>query len=124
MIEPDADAVCICAGLPKKRTGILDGFVVGERASRESKALGYSLFVGGMHVIGIADVDRHSHGGVGGRERAALRIANDSPVLASIRSEGRELNEEEREVALMPLRAPIGDERREFTRVQRRIREP
>ena len=64
VIEPDVHAVAVSGGLAKQGAGVFDVFSVSYRFGGERETGAHSLFVGRMHVRGIADVCRDSHAGV------------------------------------------------------------
>src|SRR5271169_6044205 len=70
-----------------------------------------------MNVDRVAHVEADRHRGVGEVERAALLIAEGAPGTAVV--EARDLDEQEGEIALLPLAAPVGDEGGEDPLVER-----
>ena len=85
-----------------------DIFAEDDVAGEEREAFAYGLFVGGVDVVLVADVDGDGHAGVDEVEGAALGVAEEAPVFFGA-VEGGDLREEEGEVALTPLGAPVLD---------------
>ncbi len=102
----------------KERTGGDDVFSEDDLAGEEGEALAHDLLVGGVNVVLIAGVDGDGHAGFGEVEGSALRVAEGAPVFSWGAGEGGDLHEEEGEVALMPLRAPVLDHGGEDTVVE------
>ncbi len=108
--------------------GTLDNMPSGKRASEsgdflaidaglspEGEAFADGFFVFGMIVIGLADIDRDSHAGVGDSERFEHGFAHQRAEAGLL--EVRELDPGEGEVAL-PLVAPVFDEQGELGGVE------
>src|SRR5262245_1483298 len=99
-----------------------DLFVIGHGASGKSEARSNGLFVARVNVIISPYVNRQGHSGIRrSGERHQLRLAQLRPValaeLLRIRAVGRELHEQEREIALPPERTPVADHHREETAI-------
>jgi len=92
-------------------------FPVSESPSGQGEASTNRLLVRGMHIVPLADVERHGHASICDIEAPALAISNEAPVFWR-RIEARDLDKQEGKIALTPLLSPIGDERGEEFRVE------
>ena len=90
-------------GEAEERTGGDDVFSEDDMAGEEREAFADDLFVSGVNVVLVADVDGYGHSGVGEGEGSALCVTEESPVFFWCAGEGGDLHVEEWEVALMPL---------------------
>ena len=96
-----------------------DVFAEDDAAGEEGETLAYGLFIGGVDVVLAADVDGDGHAGVDEVEGSALGVAEEAPVFFGA-VEGGDLDEEEGEVSLAPLGAPVLDHGGEEAAVESR----
>ena len=118
VIEPDSQRPPFPSGLPieraierKRRLSVSQG------TSSQGKPCAHRLLIRRMHIIALSDVQGDCHAGIDYVEGTALAIANQAPIFFR-GLEARDLNKQERQVALLPLSSPIGDERGQQFRVQ------
>ncbi len=116
--EPDAQGggavgLEFGGGFAEERRGVGQvGFAIDHVAGGEGEAVADGLLVGRVDVVGVADVEGDGHGGIGDGEGAALGIADAAPVFLR-RIEAGNLDEEERQIPLGEVHAPVANERRE-----------
>jgi hypothetical protein len=89
------------------------------------QALAERALVARVDVVGIAHIQGHRHAGVRQLQRLGLCVAQLGPAafagaVVLQRQVGRQLHEEERQLRLLELRAPVLDQALEAARVRRR----
>src|ERR1017187_5761806 len=112
VIEPDTHTFPLGRGLSKQRAGVFHVFAIRQRPRGQGEARANRLFVGWMHIVRIADIDGHRHRRIRHRKAAALCFADDGPCFGCVRCEAGNLHEEKWKIPLVPLRAPVGNQRR------------
>jgi hypothetical protein len=121
--EFDSDLISFDAHRPQGRSERDDVLAVDDFGSRQCQAVRDVLFVSGMNVVFIAEIDRGRHAGVGQPKRQALRLPQFGPRILGwfrlVRLIARELHEQKRH-CVAPLAAPIADQRRKQRAVLRR----
>src|ERR1051325_5131286 len=110
--EHDFAATNLAASWQRARSG-RNLFPVNPAKCPESKTAADFLFVLGMDVLRLADVDVDAHAGLGQRERLEHRLAYQRPVARGAAVEVRQLRPGERKL-VTPARAPVGHEQREL----------
>ena len=81
MIEPGANRRALRSGLAEHRSPVVHGFAVSEVPRRQRQAVAHVDLVGGMNVVGIADIDGDCHGSVAQAQRVHLLLAKVGPVF-------------------------------------------
>ena len=110
MIEPEPQAVPFSGDLSEHGTRIFDALPVAQRAGRETETRSHGEFVGGMNIVGIADVDGYSHRSICHGKGLTLSFAHGRPVLEFIRFEICDLHVEEGKIADRPMIAPVANQ--------------
>src|SRR5882757_1965846 len=107
VLEPDSHRSRLSGGLKELWRASLHLLVVYRSKRNLREAHTYSLLVGWMHIINLADIQCDSHSGIPQSQSVALGIANDRPIRRGMIT--GDLHEQEWKIALAPLLSPIGD---------------
>jgi hypothetical protein len=115
--ESEDGLVAVHLHLVEQRAAVLDLLAVGDRAGGQRQPRSDGFLALGVDVLLVADVGDDGHRGVRHLERHQLRLTQPRPVgvgrvLLNLHERG-ELHEQEREVALAPVVAPVLDHQRE-----------
>ena len=74
VVKPDPKRTSFRAGFAEHRTGVFELFAVRDHTRGQGETQAYILFVGGVNVCGIADVDDGRHPGIRERQRLPLGL--------------------------------------------------
>ena len=111
MVKPQPQCAILRRRLPINRPRVADVFAITQRPRGQRQPMPHVQLVGRMHVVRIANIDRHRHRRVGQAQRLQLLLAQARPVLFRRRLVIRNLHIQERKISHAPLPPPVLNQR-------------
>ena len=123
MVEPRANRTPLRRRLAEDRPRVLDGLAIAEGARRPGQPQTHIHLVGRVHIVRVADIDRHRHRRIAQFQGLQLLLAQCRPILGRGGREVRNLHKKKWKIAHAPLPPPILNQRAEHALVKRRPRQ-